>query len=240
MKVVILAGGLGTRLSEETDVRPKPMVEIGGIPILVHIMKIYSYYGCKDFVICTGYKEEHIQKYFVDNKYLLNSEYWNINLISTGDNTMTGGRIKKIKEHTKDQPFMLTYGDGVANINLNDLFKFHQNHGKTLTVTAVQPTGRFGGLKIDHKTNVVKQFNEKPKGDGIWINGGFFVCNPNIFDYIEGDSTTFEQEPMNKLVEESQLMCYKHSGFWKCMDTLKDKNDLNHLWRINQAEWKLW
>jgi glucose-1-phosphate cytidylyltransferase len=240
MKVVILAGGLGTRLAEETDVRPKPMVEIGGIPILVHIMKIYSYYGCKDFVICTGYKEEYIQKYFVDNKYLINSEYWNINLVGTGGETMTGGRINKIKEYTKDQPFMLTYGDGVANVNLNDLFKFHQNHGKTLTVTAVQPTGRFGGLKIDHKTNIVKQFSEKPKGDGIWINGGFFVCNPNIFDYIDGDNTIFEQEPMNKLVEESQLMCYKHPGFWKCMDTLKDKNDLNYLWKNNQAEWKLW
>jgi glucose-1-phosphate cytidylyltransferase len=237
MKVVILAGGLGTRLSEETETRPKPMVEIGGIPILVHIMKIYSFWGCKEFVICTGYKGEQIQKYFIENKYLLNSEYWNINLVNTGDNSMTGGRIKRIKEYVKDDDFMLTYGDGVANININELYNFHKQNNKICTVTAVQPTGRFGGLKIGNG-DIVEKFEEKPKDQ--WINGGFFVCKPEIFNYIEGDNTIFEKDPLETLAEKQELIAYKHHEFWKCMDTLKDKNDLNQMWRENKAEWKLW
>jgi glucose-1-phosphate cytidylyltransferase len=235
MKVVILAGGLGTRLSEETDIRPKPMVEIGGIPILKHIMKIYSSYGFKDFIICLGYKGEYIIDYFKNNPPLSD---WKLSLINTGDNTMTGGRIKRIKEYIGNEDFMLTYGDGVADININKLVEFHKNHKKLLTITAVQPTGRFGGLKINHETDIIEEFNEKPKGDGIWINGGFFVCKPEIFNYINEDETIFEQEPINQIVEKRELMCYKHYGFWKCMDTLKDKNDLNKLWENNQAKWK--
>jgi len=233
MKVVILAGGLGTRLSEETNTKPKPMVEIGGKPILWHIMNIYSSYGYNDFIVCLGYKGEYITNYFTQNP-----TSWNINLVNTGDNTMTGGRIKRIKDYIGNEDFMLTYGDGVSDINIKELVEFHKTHKKLLTITAVQPTGRFGGLKINHKTNIVEEFNEKPKGDGIWINGGFFICNPEIFNYIDGDETTFEQETINKLVEKEELICYKHSGFWKCMDTLKDKNDLNNLWKNNQAKWK--
>ena len=233
MKVVILAGGLGTRLSEETNIKPKPMVEIGGKPILWHIMNIYSSYGYNDFIVCLGYKGEYITNYFTQNP-----TSWNINLVNTGDNTMTGGRIKRIKDYIGNEDFMLTYGDGVSDINIKELVEFHKTQKKLLTITAVQPTGRFGGLKINHKTNIVEEFNEKPKGDGIWINGGFFICNPEIFNYIDGDETTFEQETINKLVEKEELICYKHSGFWKCMDTLKDKNDLNNLWKNNQAKWK--
>jgi glucose-1-phosphate cytidylyltransferase len=235
MKVVILAGGLGTRLAEETDIRPKPMVEIGGIPILEHIMKIYSSYGFKDFIICLGYKGEYIIDYFTNNPM---PSDWKLSLVNTGDNTMTGGRIKRIKEYIGNEDFMLTYGDGVADIDINKLVEFHKNHKKLLTITAVQPTGRFGGLKINHETGMIEEFNEKPKGDGIWINGGFFICKPEIFSYIDEDETTFEQEPINRIVEKKELMCYKHHGFWKCMDTLKDKNDLNKLWKNNQAKWK--
>jgi glucose-1-phosphate cytidylyltransferase len=235
MKIVILAGGLGTRLAEETDIRPKPMVEIGGIPILEHIMKIYSSYGFKDFIICLGYKGEYIVDYFTNNPI---PSDWKLSLVNTGDNTMTGGRIKRIKEYIGNEDFMLTYGDGVADIDINKLVEFHKNHNKLLTITAVQPTGRFGGLKINHETDMIEEFNEKPKGDGIWINGGFFVCKPEIFNYIDGDETTFEQEPINRIIEKRELMCYKHHGFWKCMDTLKDKNDLNKLWENNQAKWK--
>lgn len=237
MKVVILAGGLGTRLAEETDVRPKPMVEVGGIPIIVHIMKIYSFWGLKDFIICTGYKGEFINQYFVENKYLLNSELWNITLVNTGDSAMTGGRIKKIREYIKEDDFMLTYGDGVANININELFNFHKKNDKICTVTAVQPTGRFGGLKIGPE-DIVEKFEEKPKDQ--WINGGFFVCKSKIFDYIDGDNTIFEKEPLETLAQNNELVAYKHHGFWKCMDTLKDKNDLNQMWRENKAEWKIW
>jgi len=240
MKVVILAGGLGTRLAEETGVRPKPMVEIGDKPILWHIMKIYSTFGFKDFIICGGYKSDYI-KNWIDNLTEEEKQGFNsIELVDTGDNSMTGGRVKRIQNYVNNEPFMLTYGDGVADINLNSLVSFHKQSGKKLTVTGVQPTGRFGGLKINHDTNLVEEFNEKPKGDGIWINGGFFVCEPDIFNYIDSDETIFEQEPINQLVDEGELNCYKHHGFWKCMDTLKDKNDLNKMWNENKAEWKLW
>jgi glucose-1-phosphate cytidylyltransferase len=240
MKVVILAGGLGTRLAEETGVRPKPMVEIGDKPILWHIMKIYSNFGFKDFIICGGYKSDYI-KNWIDNLTEEEKQGFNsIELVDTGDNSMTGGRVKRIQNYINNEPFMLTYGDGVADINLNSLVSFHKQSGKKLTVTGVQPTGRFGGLKINHDTNLVEEFNEKPKGDGIWINGGFFVCEPDIFNYIDSDETIFEQEPINQLVDEGELNCYKHHGFWKCMDTLKDKNDLNKMWNENKAEWKLW
>lgn len=237
MKVVILAGGLGTRLAEETDVRPKPMVEIGGKPILWHIMKIYSSYGFNEFIICLGYKGKYITEYFTKNPP---PSDWKLSLINTGDNTMTGGRIKRIREYIDNEDFMLTYGDGVADIDINKLVEFHKNHNKLLTITAVQPTGRFGGLKINHETDMIEEFNEKPKGDGIWINGGFFICKPEIFNYIDGDETIFEQEPINQIIEKKELMCYKHNGFWKCMDTLKDKNDLNKLWENNQAKWKIY
>lgn len=237
MKVVILAGGLGTRLSEETDIRPKPMVEIGGKPILWHIMQIYSYYGYNDFIVCLGYKGEYIIKYFEKNDY---PKEWNVELVDTGENTMTGGRIKRIQSYVNNNSFFLTYGDGLADIDIKKLLNFHNEHKKLLTITAVQPTGRFGGLKINHSNNIVEEFNEKPKGDGIWINGGFFVCSPQIFNFIDGDDTTFEQDPINKIINDKELMCYKHHGFWRCMDTLKDKNDLNNLWNNNKAEWKNW
>jgi glucose-1-phosphate cytidylyltransferase len=240
MKVVILAGGLGTRLAEETGVRPKPMVEIGDKPILWHIIKIYSTFGFKDFIICGGYKSDYI-KNWIDNLTEEEKQGFNsIELVDTGDNSMTGGRVKRIQNYINNEPFMLTYGDGVADININTLVSSHKQSGKKLTVTGVQPTGRFGGLKINHDTNLVEEFNEKPKGDGIWINGGFFVCEPDIFNYIDSDKTIFEQEPINQLVDEGELNCYKHHGFWKCMDTLKDKNDLNKMWNENKAEWKLW
>jgi len=236
MKVVILAGGLGTRLAEETGVRPKPMVEIGDKPILWHIMKIYSHYGFSDFIICGGYMNDYIKDWVKTEKHGFNS----VKVIDTGDNSMTGGRVKRIQKYIGNEPFMLTYGDGVANIDINALVLSHKQSGKKLTVTGVQPTGRFGGLKINPVTQLVEEFNEKPKGDGIWINGGFFICEPEVFEYINDDETVFEQEPIMHLVDEGELNCYKHHGFWKCMDTLKDKNDLNKMWNENKAEWKLW
>jgi len=236
MKVVILAGGLGTRLAEETGIRPKPMVEIGNKPILWHIMKIYSHFGFSDFIICGGYMGNYIKEWIKTEKHKFNS----VKFVDTGDGSMTGGRVKKIQKYIDNEPFMLTYGDGVANIDINALVLFHKQSGKKLTVTGVQPTGRFGGLKINSTTHLVEEFNEKPKGDGIWINGGFFVCEPEIFNYINGDETVFEQEPIMHLVDEGELNCYKHHGFWKCMDTLKDKNDLNKMWDENKAEWKIW
>jgi glucose-1-phosphate cytidylyltransferase len=236
MKVVILAGGLGTRLAEETGVRPKPMVKIGDKPILWHIMKIYSNYGFNDFIICGGYMSNYIKDWVKTEKHEFNS----VKVIDTGDNSMTGGRVKRIQKYIGNEPFMLTYGDGVANIDINALVSFHKQSGKKLTVTGVQPTGRFGGLKINPVTQLVEEFNEKPKGDGIWINGGFFICEPDVFEYINDDETVFEQEPITHLVDEGELCCYKHHGFWKCMDTLKDKNDLNKMWNENKAEWKLW
>ena len=258
MKVVILAGGLGTRLSEETDIRPKPMVEIGGKPILWHIMKTYSSYGFNDFVVCLGYKGYFIKEYFAN--YFLHqtdvtidlatnamefhnssTENWKISLIDTGKESMTGGRIKRIQPFIGNEPFMLTYGDGVADIDISRLVNFHKSHGKLLSVTSIQPSGRFGALELDENTQKVTSFYEKPKGDGIWINGGYFVCQPEVFDYIKkGDSTIWEQEPLQNIASEGQLMGFKHEGFWSPMDTLKDKHDLNELWNTGNAKWKIW
>ena len=256
MKVVLLAGGMGTRLSEETVVRPKPMVEIGGKPILWHIMKMYSHYGFNDFIICLGYKGYMIKEYFanyflhtsdvtfdiVHNQMEVHQKYaepWKVTLVDTGDQTMTGGRVKRIQSYVSGEPFLLTYGDGVADLNIAQLLAFHQAHGKHVTVTATQPIGRFGALTLD-KDNVVKSFMEKPIGDGGWINGGFFVMQPEVFRYIADDSTTLEREPMEKLAGEGQLIAFKHYGFWQAMDTLRDKNHLEDLWGTNKAPWKLW
>ena len=256
MKAVILAGGLGTRISEETALKPKPMIEIGGKPILWHIMKIYSYYGINEFIICCGYKGYVIKEYFA-NYFLHQSditfdmsnnemkihqeraEPWKVTLIDTGDNTMTGGRIKRIKNYLNDgEDFCLTYGDGVANINISELIKFHKSHCKIATLSSVFPQARFGSLEIED--NQVKKFIEKPKGDGALISGGFFVLNLKALDYIEGDSTIWEQEPLNKLAEEGELMSFKHDDFWQPMDTLRDKDYLERLWESNKAPWKLW
>jgi glucose-1-phosphate cytidylyltransferase len=257
MKVLLLAGGFGTRLSEETDVRPKPMVEIGGKPILWHIMKIYSQYGFNEFVVLLGYKGYFIKEYFAN--YFLHqsditidmkdgsmeihnnsSEPWKVTLLDTGLHTMTGGRVKRAKDFVGDEPFMLTYGDGVSDINIDELVKFHKLHGKAMTMTSVQPDGRFGALNIDDN-HQVHEFKEKPKGDGNWINAGFFVCEPKVFDYItEGDSTVFEQKPLMNLAKDGEIFTYKHEGFWKPMDSLKDKNDLNKLWDNNKAPWRTW
>jgi len=256
MKVVILAGGYGTRLSEETEIKPKPMVEIGSKPILWHIMKIYSAYGFNDFIILLGYKGYVIKEYFAN--YFLHqsdvtinlgsgeievhnnhSEPWRVTLIDTGIDTMTGGRIKRAKKYIGDEPFLLTYGDGVGNINIKRLINFHKKHKKILTITSVQPDGRFGALDIG-ENNKVLEFKEKPKGDGGWINAGFFVCESGVFDYIKGDETIFEDEPLKKLAKDGQLYTYKHTGFWKPMDTLRDKRELNRLWNSNKAPWKIW
>jgi len=256
MKVVILAGGLGTRLSEETVLKPKPMVEIGGMPILWHIMKIYSAHGFNDFIICLGYKGYVVKEYFA-NYFLHKSdvtidlsnnsikvhdsqaEPWKITLVDTGNESMTGGRIKRIQEHVGNEPFMLTYGDGVSDVNITELVKFHQAHGKLCTVTAVQPSGRFGALNLtDDQT--VHSFLEKPKGDGAWINGGFFVCEPQIFDYIDGDNTVFEKDPMEKIAADGEMKAFNHIGFWKPMDTLRDKHELEEDWMNNKAKWKIW
>ncbi|HOJ93652.1 MAG TPA: glucose-1-phosphate cytidylyltransferase [Fervidobacterium nodosum] len=256
MKVVILAGGFGTRLSEETVTIPKPMVEIGGKPILWHIMKIYSAQGFNDFIICLGYKGYVIKEYFLNYFYhtsditvdlqsgkidIHNSytENWKVTLVDTGLNTMTGGRIKRIKNFVGNETFMLTYGDGVSDVNLVNLLNYHKSHGKLATVTAVQPAGRFGTLTIDEQGQVSK-FVEKPAGDGAWINGGFFVLEPKIFDYIEGDHTIWEREPLEKLAQEGNLVAYKHYGFWKAMDTLRDKMELEKIWQDGNAPWKIW
>lgn len=257
MKVLLLAGGFGTRLSEETDIRPKPMVEIGGKPILWHIMKIYSTYGFNEFVVLLGYKGYYIKEYFANyflhqsditidlknnNMEILNnsSEPWKVTLLDTGLNSMTGGRVKRAQKFIGDEPFMLTYGDGVADIDISELVKFHESHDKLMTMTSTQPDGRFGALNIDENNNV-SQFLEKPKGDGNWINAGFFVCDSKIFDYItEGDGTIFEQAPLQNLAHDGEIVTYKHNGFWKPMDSLKDKNDLNKLWDNNKAPWKKW
>lgn len=257
MKVLLLAGGFGTRLSEETDIRPKPMVEIGGKPILWHIMKIYSHYGFNDFVILLGYKGYYIKEFFANyflhrsditidiasgKMEILNntSEPWRVTLLDTGLNSMTGARIKKARKIVGNNTFMLTYGDGVANIKIDDLLKFHSSHKKIVTMTSAQPDGRFGALEISDQDQVL-QFKEKPKGDGSWINAGFFVCEPEVFDYIDDDeSTVFEQEPLMRLVQDGGIFTYKHHGFWMPMDTLRDKNKLNEMWRENKAEWKIW
>jgi glucose-1-phosphate cytidylyltransferase len=257
MKVVILAGGLGTRLSEETGVKPKPMVEIGGMPILWHIMKIYSSYGYNDFIVCLGYKGYIVKEYFA-NYFLHKSdvtidlknnsievheseaEPWKITLVDTGDNSMTGGRIKRIEKYVKNETFMLTYGDGVGDINIQELVDYHKSHGKLFTVTSVQPSGRFGALDLS-PDNEVLSFLEKPKGDGSWINGGYMVCEPGVINFIKsGDATVWEQEPMQNIALSGEMKAYKHHNFWRPMDTLKDKHDLNEMWNANEALWKNW
>ncbi|TVZ27519.1 glucose-1-phosphate cytidylyltransferase [Gillisia sp. Hel_I_86] len=256
MKVLILAGGLGSRLSEETGLKPKPMIEIGNKPILWHIMKTYSYYGFNDFIILLGYKGSMIKEYF-SNYYLHNSditfdfaenktiyrknktEPWKVTLIDTGQDTMTGGRIKRAKEYIGHNTFMLTYGDGVSNININNLLNFHKAHGKILTITAVQPEGRFGSLITDNNDKVLK-FTEKPKGDGKWINGGYFICEPEIMDYITDDNTIFENEPLRNLAKSGNAFSYKHFGFWKPMDTLRDKRQLDAFIKNKTAPWIKW
>ncbi len=255
MKVVILAGGMGTRLAEETEVKPKPMVEIGGRPILWHIMNIYSAFGFNEFIVALGYKGEVIKSYFLNYYYLRNSisinlanghidvqdgerENWIVHLIDTGLNTETGGRIKRLASWLKDGTFMMTYGDGVADVNIQELVTFHRRHGKLATVTAVRPPARFGGITFEG--DQVARFEEKPQiGEG-WINGGFFVLEPEVLDYIEGDATVFEREPLERLAEERQLVAYRHYGFWQCMDTLRDVRLLNHLWQRGSAPWKVW
>ena len=256
MKVFILAGGFGARLSEETEIRPKPMVEIGGKPILWHIMKIYSYYGFYDFVVCLGYKgyviKEFFSNYFLhqsdvtidikNNKIEIHdckAEPWKVTLIDTGLNTMTGGRIKRVHKYVNNETFMLTYGDCLGNINVIELLNFHKKHGKYVTITAVQPPGRFGALNLDDGNHVLS-FLEKPKGDRGWINGGFFVLEPKIFDYIKGDETVLEREPLENLAKDGKLVAYKHTGFWHPMDTLRDKNYLESLFQSGNAPWKIY
>lgn len=257
MKVAILAGGLGTRLGEETTIRPKPMVEIGGKPILWHIMKIYSHYGFNDFIVLCGYKHEIIKEYFM-NYFMENSdvtfdlannevcvhekraEPWKVTLLDTGLNTLTGGRIKRAQEIIGTEPFMLTYGDGVSDVNIAELVEHHKKSGKLATLTAVQPQGRFGVLDLD-ESGTIRSFQEKPKQGGSWINGGFFVLEPQVFDYIPPrDDVIWEQEPLRKLAHDGQLSAYKHEGFWRPMDMLKDKNDLNAMWDKGEALWKVW
>lgn len=256
MKVVILAGGFGTRLSEETTIKPKPMVEIGEKPILWHIMKIYSYYGFNDFIICLGYKGYLIKEYFA-NYYLHQSdvtfdltdnsmhihhntaEPWKVTLVETGLNTMTGGRISRVKEYLNDETFLMTYGDGVADININELIDHHKKTKQIATVTAAQPLGRFGALNIK-KDNKVSRYQEKPTGDGNWVNAGFFVLESEIFNYIQDDTTTFERKPLQRLAEENQLKAFHHTGFWMPMDKLSDKIDLEKMWNENKAPWKIW
>jgi len=234
MKAVILAGGFGTRISEESHLKPKPMIEIGGDPILVHIMKIYSYYGINDFIICCGYKGDMIKKYFEDHKF----EQWNIQTIDTGLNTMTGGRIKRIENHI-DDTFCVTYGDGVSDVNINDLILFHKEKKSLATLTAIHPPERFGVLELSG--NNVVEFHEKHQGESSWINGGFFVFEKEIFDYIKnGDSTTLERTPFETLAKEKKLTAFKHEGFWHPMDTLSDKKHLGNLWTSNKAPWKIW
>jgi glucose-1-phosphate cytidylyltransferase len=256
MKVVLLAGGLGTRLSEETISRPKPMVEIGGSPILWHIMKIYASHGFNEFVICLGYKGYVIKEYFAnyflhqsdvtfdmkENKMEIHNsqaEPWKVTLVDTGFDTMTGGRVKRVQKYLNNEPFLLTYGDGVGSINIREVVDFHRQSNKFLTVTAVQPSGRFGALDITDN-HTVSSFMEKPKGDGAWINGGFFVCQPEVLDYISGDSTIFEKEPLENIASNGQMTAFKHSGFWKPMDTLRDKQELENLWASGEAPWKNW
>jgi glucose-1-phosphate cytidylyltransferase len=256
MKVVILAGGLGTRLSEETVLKPKPMVEVGGKPILWHIMKIYSHYGFNDFVVCLGFKGYVIKEYF--SNYFLHmsdvtfdmstntmevhhkkAEPWRVTLVDTGQETMTGGRLKRVAPYLGNEPFMMTYGDGVANVDIAKLVAFHRSHGCLATVTSTQPSGRFGALCFGEGDQVTA-FQEKPAGDGNWINGGFFVLDSKVIDCITGDATLFEREPMEGLARDGQLMAYKHDGFWQPMDTLRDKTQLEELWGTGKAPWKVW
>ncbi len=255
MKAVILAGGVGSRLAEETHLRPKPMIEIGGRPMLWHIMKLYSAHGIHEFIICCGYKGYMIKEYFA-NYYLHasdvtldlrkrtveihqnSSEPWTVSLVDTGEKTMTGGRLKRVRAYLDEGDFCFTYGDGVADVNITQLIAFHRAHGALATVTAVQPPGRFGALVLNG--DQVNHFQEKPEGDGGWINGGFFVLSPRVIDYIDGDDCVWEREPMEKLASERQLVSYKHPGFWQPVDTLRDKNHLEALWASAKAPWKVW
>ena len=256
MKVVILAGGFGTRLSEETDIRPKPMVEIGGYPILWHIMKIYSFYGFNDFIICLGYKGNVIKKYFSEfllqsNDFTINTKNghtlmlkdntpsWKVTLVDTGYDTLTGGRLLRIKNFIDEETFMMTYGDGVSDVDLNKLLSFHRAHGKAATVTTVRPPARFGVLKIGEDGQVMS-FHEKPEDDGTWINGGFFVLNKEVFNYIGKDEPYFEDYPLRNLAKDGKLFAYKHYGYWHPMDTMSDKRLLEELWAKGKAEWKIW
>ncbi len=258
MKVVIFAGGLGTRLSEETEIRPKPMVEIGGKPILWHIMKTYGHYGFNEFIICLGYKGFFIKEYFMDY-YMHNSdmtielgsnkvdihytqtESFKVTLVDTGVHTKTAGRLQRIKKYIGNEPFMLTYGDGVCDINMNELVKFHKDHGKIATVSAIQPEARFGAMELADN-NQVRIFKEKPVGDGQWVNGGYFVLSPRVFDYLGelADETMWEDGPLENLSKDGELMAFKHAGFWKCMDAMRDKIELEGLWNSRKAKWKVW
>jgi glucose-1-phosphate cytidylyltransferase len=255
MKAVILAGGLGTRISEETGIKPKPMIEVGGKPILWHIMKMYSAHGIRDFVICCGYKGYVIKEYFaiyflhmsdvtfdMENNNMQvhsrNAEPWRVTLVDTGDSTMTGGRLKRVRGYLGDDDFCFTYGDGVGNVDIGRTIGFHQQHRKLATVTAVQPPGRFGSLET--QGDDVLSFQEKPHGDGSWINGGFFILSPKVIDLIDGDQTSWEREPCERLARDRQLSVYRHSGFWQPMDTLRDKIHLEELWQSGKAPWKVW
>jgi len=255
MKAVILAGGLGTRISEETTVRPKPMVEIGGKPVLWHIMKIYSTYGVNDFIICLGYKGYMIKEYFANyflhmsdvtfdmqqnrmEVHQASAEPWRVTLIDTGDATMTGGRLKRVAAYVGDEDFCFTYGDGLCDVDVSKLIAFHRAQDTLATVTAVQPPGRFGALDLVH--NKISGFKEKPQGDGGWINGGFFVLSPKVLDYLDGDATIWEREPLERLAAQGQLSAYRHDGFWQPMDTLRDKVALEELWSNGRAPWKAW
>ena len=256
MKLVILAGGLGTRISEDTNTRPKPMIEVGGKPILWHIMKTYSHHGINDFIICCGYKGYVIKEYFANyflhmsditfdmsnNKmevHQKNAEPWKVTLVDTGENTMTGGRLKRVHEYLKaDEDFCFTYGDGVGDVNITETIKFHKQQNTLATLSAMQPPGRFGALGLSH--HKVHGFQEKPQGDGGWINGGFFIMSPKVIDYIDGDDTVWEREPMERLAKEDQLSAYFHHGFWQPMDTLRDKVHLEELWQSGNAPWKVW
>jgi glucose-1-phosphate cytidylyltransferase len=255
MKAVILAGGLGTRISEESHLRPKPMIEIGGKPILWHIMKTYSHHGVNDFIICCGYKGYIIKEYFANyflhmsdvtfdmsnNSMEVHHRYvepWRITLVNTGEETMTGGRLKRVRDHLGDESFCFTYGDGVSDVNVRDLIDYHRSHGKRATVTVIQPPGRYGALTMSG--DCAMSFQEKPAGDGAWINGGYFVLDPSVIDQIEGDSTSWEGAPLAELAENEDLMVYRHRGFWQAMDTLRDKNQLEDLWAKGNPPWKVW
>jgi glucose-1-phosphate cytidylyltransferase len=257
MKVVILAGGYGTRLSEETGIKPKPMVEIADKPILWHIMKIYSAYGLNDFIICLGYKGYVIKQYFAEYSLRMSNvtfdlrnnrmdvhtngtEPWCVTLVDTGESTMTGGRIKRVREFIGDETFCLTYGDGLSDINMHELIAFHRSQGALATLTAVQPPGRFGAFSLDEDQTKIVSFKEKPQGDGAWINGGFFVLEPGVMDYIRDDATVWEQEPMSRLAHDGKLAAYRHFGYWQNMDTLRDKNLLESQWNSGNPPWKVW
>lgn len=256
MKTVILAGGFGTRISEESRFKPKPMIEVGGMPVLWHIMKEYTRYGYREFIICAGYKQEVIKKWFADyfiynsditfdfsqgNQMTVHNSYtedWKVTIVDTGLNTMTGGRIKRVKSYIGNETFMMTYGDGVADIDIGKLVETHRKHGKLATLTAVQPEGRFGVM--DMEGDQIKSFREKSQTDVNWINGGYMVLEPEVLDYIEGDETSFEREPLEQLAQEGELVSYRHKGFWRCMDTLQDKQRLEELWNSGHAPWKTW